>query len=111
MLCVYSSNRAVPTNPPSNCTLIPGRLESNVLAYNAAAAKVVAVTQADRFLINDLHKVITDVCGVGYASCPIAQCAGPHFQAAGFELLAGAVAGCVVNGTASPYCSSIYDRA
>lgn len=92
---VWNAITPVPTTPPPQCVLLPGRLESDVLAYNAAAARAVAVVGAGRVASCDLHKVIDDVCGVGYASCAIAQCAGPHFSAAGFALLGNAVAGCI----------------
>ena len=84
----------VPTNPPPQhgkpCTLIPGRLETDVLAYNQAAAKVTAGLG-----VCDLHKTITDYCGVGYRSCDIAQCGGPHFPGKGFVMLGEAMARCV----------------
>ena len=92
---VWNTITPVPTNPPPQCVLLPGRVESDVLSYNAAAARAVAVVGAGRFGVCDLHKVIDDVCGAGYQSCPIAQCAGPHFSAAGFALLGNAVAGCI----------------
>ena len=92
---VWNAITPVPTNPPSQCVLLPGRLESNVLAYNAAAARTVEAVGAGRVKSCDLHKVIDDFCGVGYASCSIAQCAGPHFSEEGFSMLGNAVAGCV----------------
>ena len=89
----------VPTNPPpdpktgKSCTLIPGRLESSVLKYNAAAADVVkTVSGMDTC---DMHKVINDHCGTGYSTCDIAQCGGPHFPGKGFEMLGEAMAACV----------------
>jgi hypothetical protein len=92
---IWNTITPVPTNPPPQCVLLPGRLESNVLAYNAAAARTVEAVGAGRVASCDLHKVIDDFCGVGYASCTIAQCAGPHFSAEGFFMLGNAVAGCV----------------
>lgn len=84
-----------PTNPPpgakgQNCTLLPGRLETDVLRYNAAAAEVL-----QDIPVCDLHKVVNDHCGVGYAACDIAQCAGPHFVGDGFPMLGRALAKCV----------------
>jgi hypothetical protein len=72
--------------------LLPGRLEKDVLAYNAAADAVVARHAGVRSC--DLHKVITDACGVGYANCSITQCGGPHFTEAGFALLGAKMAQC-----------------
>jgi arylsulfatase B len=90
---LWASTTPVPTDPPANCTLLPGRLESAVLEYNQAAAGVVAalgggVRQCD------LHGVITSYCGSGYATCNITQCGGPHFTAGGWKLLASAMARC-----------------
>ena len=82
----------VPTDPAPACVLIPGRLESSVLAYNAAADA--AAAQQPRVRSCDLHKVITDYCGVGYASCNITQCAGPHFSELGFSMLAKKAVAC-----------------
>lgn len=92
---VWARITPVPTDPPPACVLIPGRLETDVAAYNAAADAVVAAIAAPALSSCDLHKVITDVCGATYASCAIAQCAGPHFTAAGFTLLGNKMAACV----------------
>eukprot|EP01116_Phalansterium_solitarium_P013654 TRINITY_DN31057_c0_g1_i1.p1 TRINITY_DN31057_c0_g1~~TRINITY_DN31057_c0_g1_i1.p1 ORF type:complete len:276 (+),score=59.19 TRINITY_DN31057_c0_g1_i1:163-990(+) len=93
---IWVTTTPVPTNPPENCVLIPHRNESSVLQYNAVAAQVMANLPA---LYNvsqcDLHKVIVDYCGVGYSTCSIAQCPGPHFTEAGFAMLGKAIAGCV----------------
>lgn len=91
---VWETITPVPTNPPQDCVLIPGRLESNVIAYNAAAAGV--VQQVPGVTSCDLHKVIDDFCGVGYSTCSIAQCQGPHFTALGFAMLGNASAACIV---------------
>lgn len=94
-LVVWMRTTPVPTNPPPACILIPGRLESSVIAYNDAADAVVA-DAAGRVLSCDLHAVITDYCGVNYStSCNITQCAGPHFTPAGFALLGAKAASCV----------------
>lgn len=95
---VWMTTTPVPTAPNASCTLIPGRLESDVLAYNRAAQAAIANTglPAGRVRTCDLHSVITAVCGVGYSSCPIAQCAGPHFNDLGFTLLGNAAAACVL---------------
>ena len=57
----------MPTDPPpqdgKSCVLLPGRLEKDVLAYNAVAAKVMAA--AGSIPTCDVHKAVTDVCGVG----------------------------------------------
>ena len=90
---LWMSTTPVPTNPPGNCTLIPGRVESQVAAYNAAAAAVVAA-QARAVRVCDLHAVINDYCGEGYSVCNITQCAGPHFSDVGWELLARKAAQC-----------------
>lgn len=90
---VWETITPVPTNPPANCTLIPGRLESNVLTYNAAAAG--AVQKTPGMVSCDLHKVITDFCGVGYSTCSITQCGGPHFSPLGFAMLGNASAACI----------------
>ena len=90
---VWMRTTPVPTNPPANCTLIPGRLESAVGAYNAAADAVVAGL-AGRVGSCDLHGVVDRACGAGYASCAIAQCGGPHFTAKGWALLGAAAAAC-----------------
>ena len=63
------------------------------MAYNDAADAVVA-EHAPRVSSCDLHKVITDFCGVGYSNCSITQCAGPHFSAQGFAMLGSAMAAC-----------------
>jgi hypothetical protein len=84
---LWMSTTPVPTNPTRNCTLIPGRLESSVLAYNAAAAAVVSASARD-VRVCDLHKVIDDYCGAGYATCNITQCGGPHYSSDGWRLLA-----------------------
>lgn len=89
---LWVSTTPVPSDPPSNCTLIPHRAEKDVLAYNAAAAKVI---KAAGLPTCDLHAVITSECGTGYSSCSIAQCKGPHFTEQGFQLLANAVANCI----------------
>jgi hypothetical protein len=92
---VWNAITPVPTDPPPQCALLPGRLERDVLAYNAAAAAAVAVAGAGRVAACDLHAVVDGVCGAGYSACAIAQCGGPHFTEAGFALLGGAVAACV----------------
>lgn len=91
---IWNTITPVPTNPNSSCVLIPGRIESNVLAYNAEAKSVVTNLN---FPVStcDLHTVITNYCGVGYSTCNITQCRGPHFSDAGFALLGNAVANCV----------------
>ena len=90
---MWMSTTPVPTNPAPNCTLIPGRLESSVLAYNAAAAAVVSAAARD-VPVCDLHKTINDYCGAGYATCNITQCGGPHYSSVGWQLLASAVTRC-----------------
>jgi len=94
----------VPTDPPPQqgkpCTLIPGRLESQVLLYNKAAAAVVAQEASHHrrqhnVSVCDVHKVITDHCKVGYKACDWAQCGGPHFPGPGFAALGAAMAECV----------------
>ena len=89
---IWARITPVPTDPAPACVLLPGRLETNVLAYNAAADAVVARHTGVRAC--DLHKVITDACGVGYAACNITQCGGPHFSAAGFQMLGDKMAQC-----------------
>ena len=94
---LWLTTTPVPTNPPANCTLIPGRLESSVLRYNSAAAAVAAAApRAVR--VCDLHAAITGFCGAGYATCNITQCGGPHFTAEGFQLLGRTLAACGVAG-------------
>jgi hypothetical protein len=100
----WMATTPVPTNPAPACVLIPGRLESNVLLYNAAAAGVVLSTTTVGHC--DLHRVITNACGVGYSNCSIAQCAGPHFSEPGFGLLGAAAASCVVAAAGGP--ASVY---
>lgn len=90
---MWMTTTPVPTNPPANCTLIPGRLESQVVSYNAAAAAVVASLERP-VRVCDLHEVINGYCGAGYATCNITQCAGPHFSEVGWELLASKAARC-----------------
>ena len=91
---LWMTTTPVPTNPPENCVLIPGRLESQVVLYNSAAAAVVsASSRAVR--VCDLHQVIESYCGAGYSSCNITQCAGPHFNSVGWELLARSAASCI----------------
>jgi len=86
----------VPTNPAPECVLIPGRLETSVAEYNSAADAVVARAAAARPATRscDLHRVITDHCGVGYSACDWAQCKGPHFSDAGFAALGEAMVAC-----------------
>eukprot|EP00730_Choanoeca_flexa_P015762 TRINITY_DN7311_c0_g1_i2.p1 TRINITY_DN7311_c0_g1~~TRINITY_DN7311_c0_g1_i2.p1 ORF type:complete len:280 (+),score=13.06 TRINITY_DN7311_c0_g1_i2:2-841(+) len=90
---IYVTTTPVPVNPPSNCTLIPHRTESDVLSYNSAA--LAALHGIPNLSICDLHKVVTDYCGIDYSTCSIAQCRGPHFVGPGFEMLGNAVARCV----------------
>jgi len=86
----------VPTQPPAECVLIPRRVESDVLAYNAAAAGVVASAQAARAVRScGVHQAVVDHCGAGYATCNISQCKGPHFTEPGFALIANKIASCV----------------
>jgi hypothetical protein len=102
---VWMRTTPVPTDPPANCTLIPGRLEVDVQRYNAVADAMVALvnaqqpqqppSQTDRIRTCDLHGVITAHCGATYRSCDIAQCGGPHFSEAGFQLLGARAAACV----------------
>jgi hypothetical protein len=68
---VWANITPVPTDPPANCTLIPGRLESNVKLYNSVADAVLA--QQNRITTCDLHSVINNYCGAGYSSCNITQ--------------------------------------
>lgn len=87
-----------PTNPPptkqgKSCVLIPGRLESDVLKYNAVAASMISHAVDG---VCDMHTVINDYCGVGYSTCDIAQCGGPHFPGKGFEMLGAAMTACVL---------------
>ena len=89
---IWARITPVPTDPAPQCVLLPGRLEKDVVAYNAAADAVVAAKKGVKSC--DLHKVITDVCGVGYAACNITQCGGPHFSAEGFALLGQKMAQC-----------------
>ena len=91
-LVLWARITPVPTDPAPACVLLPGRLEKDVLAYNAAADAAVAARA--RVKSCDLHKAITDVCGVGYSACSIAQCGGPHFTAEGFALLGQKMAQC-----------------
>ena len=91
-LVLWARITPVPTDPAPACVLLPGRLEKDVLAYNAAADAAVAARA--RVKSCDLHKAITDVCGVGYSACSIAQCGGPHFTAEGFTLLGQKMAQC-----------------
>lgn len=96
---VWARITPVPTDPPPQCVLIPGRLEVDVARYNEAADNVVSTIRngnpASALSSCDLHKVITDVCGATYATCNITQCAGPHFSAEGFALLGNKTAACV----------------
>ena len=91
---LWVSTTPVPTNPPPQngkpCTLIPGRLEKDVVSYNKAAAAVFKGIGSC-----DMHKFITDYCGVGYSTCDIAQCGGPHFPGKGFHMLGNAMAKCI----------------
>jgi hypothetical protein len=95
---VWMTTTPVPTDPPPQCVLIPRRLQTDVTAYNAAAAGVVGAAGMPTC---DLEAVITSVCGPVYATCPIAQCQGPHFTEAGFQLLGAAAAGCVTRAAAA----------
>lgn len=94
---MWVATTPVPTAPPDDpisgksCVLIPGRIETDVLKYNVVAANVTAGTVGS---VCDLHTEITDYCGVGYKSCTITQCAGPHFSHAGFAMLGNKMAGC-----------------
>lgn len=89
---MWVTTTPVPTNPPEECVLIPGRLENDVVSYNAAAGAIVD----DLGLLEcDLHSVINDYCGEGYSSCNITQCKGPHFSPEGFSMLGQSLAQCV----------------
>lgn len=93
---LWVTTTPVPTNPPpkagKSCVLLPGRLETDVLRYNVAARHVLDGSDVP---ICDLHGFVTDFCGVGYSSCNITQCGGPHFSEAGFSMLGQKVAECV----------------
>ena len=95
---LWVTTTPVPTDPPpdpetnKSCVLIPGRIETDVLEYNAAALEVVTGRVHG---VCDLHGVVTDHCGEGYKTCDIAQCAGPHFVGDGFPMLGRAMAQCV----------------
>jgi len=93
---IWNTITPVPTNPNSSCVLLPGRIETNVLAYNAAAQSVL---QKLPFHVRtcDLHSIITNYCGVGYSTCNITQCGGPHFTDTGFTMLGNAVVNCIQN--------------
>merc|ERR1712086_17197 len=101
---LWVSTTPVPTDPPpqkganpageDNCTLVPGRLEVDVIRYNTAAAAVAASAGVHTC---DLHTVIEERCGQGYGQCDIAQCGGPHFQPGGFRMLGEALAKCAMN--------------
>ena len=64
---LWVATTPVPTDPPpqagKSCVLLPGRLEKDVLAYNAVAAKV--MTAAGSVPTCDVHTAVTAVCGVG----------------------------------------------
>jgi hypothetical protein len=50
---------------------------TQVLAYNTAAADVVAMKK--KVSQCDVHAAVVQHCGMGYSACDIAQCKGPHF--------------------------------
>lgn len=82
----------VPTNPPPECVLIPGRVQTDVQAYNSAADFVMQLRGVPTC---DLEAVINEFCGAGYSNCTIAQCGGPHYTTQGFTMLGDAAAKCV----------------
>jgi len=81
---VWMRTTPVPTNPPEECVLIPGRLESDVLAYNGAADK--AVLASGSATLCDLHKVITECAAWDTATVPL--------RSAGAPILARRVSSC-----------------
>jgi lysophospholipase L1-like esterase len=87
---VWLSTTPAPTNPPT--PLFPQRLQSDVIAYNSAAAQFAS---ALKLKTCDLFAAVTAVCGKNYSVCPLQKPSGIHFEAAGWKLLASTVAGCV----------------
>eukprot|EP01050_Picozoa_sp_SAG11_P042162 SAG11_NODE_19283_length_470_cov_0.838275_1_plen_116_part_01 len=64
---------------------LPNRLNSDIVAYNAAAARVVhglaplVAVSGGRLVTCDMYKFVEDHCGAGYVSCDW-QTASPHFR-------------------------------
>ena len=92
----------VPTNAtdPSQPACPEGILERDVLTYNAAMIAIGKEEGASVGLI-DLHGAVVRACGAGYSSCALQAPNNPHFEAAGWALLAKEVAAGVLSAAAS----------
>jgi lysophospholipase L1-like esterase len=97
---LFINTTPVPTNPdPSNKTslVMPPRFDTDVQAFNAAAATVLA---AESVPIHDLYSVVHNHCAGGpppknYASCDWQLPNNVHYKPAGWKALADDVASAV----------------
>lgn len=91
---MWVTTTPVPTNPPT--PLFPGRAETQVQAYNAAALALFKQPRwAARVEICDLHAWVTAKCGTVYSTCPIQKPSNPHYTSDGWLYLGQKVAACV----------------
>jgi hypothetical protein len=72
---------------------MPPRSQVDVLAYNAAAAGVMAGDK--RVTSCDVHETIMSQCGEGYEKCDLTYCEGPHFAEEGINLISERIQGCI----------------
>jgi hypothetical protein len=93
-MLLWLTTTPAPTDPPT--ALFPVRLQSDVIAYNSAAAAAIKV-RAEKIGSCDLFGAVVAACGEEmYETCPGVQIVGGiHYEPAGWELLAATVAGCV----------------
>ena len=91
---LWLTTTPAPTDPPT--ALFPARLQSDVIAYNAAAADVIKAKTAKIGTCNHFGAVVAACGGEKYKTCPGVQIVGGiHYEPAGWKLLAATVAGCV----------------
>ena len=89
----------VPTNATDSLqpSCPEGILERDVIAYNTAMTEIAKTEGAG---LIDLHGAVVRACGAGYSSCVLQAPNNPHFEAAGWALLAKEVADGVGEGVA-----------
>ena len=88
---LWVSTTPVPTNKtdPSSSLVEPPRFNSDVVAFNAAAAKIMA---ARNIRVFDLYSVVIAHCGEGYSSCDWQLPNNVHYEKVGWSNLAESMA-------------------
>ena len=89
VLLVTTTPVPVNATDPSQPSCPEGILERDVLAYNAV---MIEIAKAEGAGLIDLHSAVVKACGAGYSSCALQAPNNPHFEAAGWALLAKEVA-------------------